>query len=52
MPDAVRGNSGKILERVFYNGEGYVIKRGTKAMTALISVELYESLKRLREKSE
>ncbi len=48
----VRGSLGELLERVFYNGEEYVIKRGKKAMAVLIPVSLYESLKKLREKNE
>ena len=48
----VRGSLGEILERVFYNGDEYVIKRGKKAMAVLIPVTLYESLLKLRENNE
>jgi PHD/YefM family antitoxin component YafN of YafNO toxin-antitoxin module len=45
---AVRGRLGEILEKVFYNGEEYVIKRGNKPMAALIPVEAFEAFKRQR----
>ncbi|MGD0237155.1 MAG: type II toxin-antitoxin system Phd/YefM family antitoxin [Syntrophorhabdales bacterium] len=45
---AVRGKLGEILEKVFYNGEEYVIKRGNKPMAALIPVEAFEAFKRQR----
>ena len=44
----VRGSLGEILEKVFYNGEEYVIKRGNKPMAALIPVEAFEAFKRQR----
>jgi PHD/YefM family antitoxin component YafN of YafNO toxin-antitoxin module len=44
----VRGSLGEILEKVFYNGEEYVIKRGNKPMAALIPVEAFEAYKRQR----
>jgi PHD/YefM family antitoxin component YafN of YafNO toxin-antitoxin module len=44
----VRGSLGEILEKVFYNREEYVIKRGNKPMAALIPVEAFEAFKRQR----
>jgi prevent-host-death family protein len=45
----VRGNLGEILEMVYYNGDEYVIKRGTKPMAVLIPVDEFESYKKQRE---
>jgi prevent-host-death family protein len=42
----IRGNLGEILERVFYKGEEYIIKRGKKPMAALVPIEAFESFKK------
>jgi antitoxin (DNA-binding transcriptional repressor) of toxin-antitoxin stability system len=43
---AVQGKLGKVLEKMFYSGEEYVIKRGNRPMAALVPVEAFEALKR------
>ncbi len=44
----VRGNLGEILEKVYYTGEEYIIKRGKKPMAVLISPAEFESYKKQR----
>lgn len=44
-----RGSLGEILEKVYYKGEEYIIKRGKKPMAALIPLDEFESLKKQRE---
>lgn len=45
----VRGSLGEILEKVYYKGEEYVIKRGKKPMAVLIPLDEFESYKKQRE---
>ena len=44
----VRASLGEILEKVFYKGEEYVIKRGNKPMAGLIPIEAFEAFKKQR----
>ncbi|HHT9126350.1 MAG TPA: type II toxin-antitoxin system prevent-host-death family antitoxin [Candidatus Brocadiia bacterium] len=46
----VRGNLGEILEKVYYKGDEYIIKRGKKPMAVLIPLDEFENYKKQREK--
>lgn len=46
----VRGNLGEILEKVYYRGDEYIIKRGKKPMAVLIPLDEFENYKKQREK--
>ncbi len=44
----VRGNLGEILEKVYYQGDEYIIKRGKKPMAVLIPPDEFENYKKQR----
>lgn len=44
----VRGNLGEILEKVYYQGDEYIIKRGKKPMAVLIPLDEFENYKKQR----
>jgi prevent-host-death family protein len=48
---ALRGQLGTAVDRVFYRNERLIIQRGGKPKAVLVPLQDYEQLKRIREKA-